>query len=47
MNPSKNRGVNSAAREELAVLPSHVTPVVLLLNDTNIMCWTVVYIVHK
>jgi hypothetical protein len=30
-------GVNSGAAEELAVPVPHVTPVVLLLNDTNII----------
>jgi hypothetical protein len=36
MNPTKN-GVNASSPKGLGVLAPHVTPVVLLLNDTNII----------
>ena len=35
--PHKKRRVNSCAPEVLAVPAQHVKPVVLLLNDTNII----------
>jgi len=39
--------MNSGAPERLAVPAPHVTPVVLLLKDTNLIwksCWTPVYV---
>ena len=36
-NPTKKTGVNPGAPERLAVPAPHVTPVMLLLSDTNII----------
>ena len=44
---TKNGGMNSGVPEGLAIPAPHVTSVVLLLNDTNIIwesIWTPVYV---